>query len=53
MSKQILTRQIKLNNIDVLFTHPFYFQHGNLIGGVMVSVLASSAVDSEFEPRVR
>ena len=41
----------KMWTIFVFIEHYWHQNHGNRIGGVMVSVLALSAVDREFEPR--
>ena len=36
--------------VHILYSH-FHLYHGDLIGGGIVSVLTSSAVDRRFEPR--
>ena len=47
-----LIQTVKHDNIYLIWCHVFIlFMLWNHIGGVMVSVLASSAVDRGFEPR--
>jgi hypothetical protein len=49
----VLYSMIKSNRVYTIHIWWLYimFHHQNNIGGVMVSVLASSAVDRWFEPR--
>ena len=51
LTGQCLNIKIKNRPIDHLHTIRFDYKIINRMGGVMVSVLASTAVDSGFDPR--